>query len=559
MTVSAITAADEAFTVLAARPAPLAFDARGIPALPQRHLDLLELRGLLTTAHLPAATTDLVWRRLAAQARDWGPAWVVAAVGMAVPGLGRVATRLTGGFTHLAQDIDSEVVAGFLTELRTTDLQAPRVWLRLLWAAWRSGQRLHRTREMVQLPEDLPAGASTPRVPYGHPDLLLGRAAAAGIITADEAALIGDTRLGEVLVEELAARHGVTAPVLRMRRHRAEHRLLTALSRGRVSDIRLAVPATRDPAARARRDGLPAPTRTAPGPLHGSAVRDQHHRQRRPDLGQMARAVQALRDGPGLFLLRGLPIADIDESALVVVLRGLGGLFGTLMPQTRAGELVRAVSSKGSDYSSPTVRGHDTNAALPYHCDRADLIGLLCVRPAASGGRSLIASAAAAHEVLRKREPDLLQTLYEPFPHDLRGEHGLQPWVELPVFATCGGHFVCRYIRRFVEDAVRYPGAPALQERQRAALDALDAVLTESGVPLEMDLAEGDLQLLNNLVLVHSRTAFQDDGPQGRLLLRIWVAPPWSAPLPPAFEPLYGCVEAGAARGGVQPHLLSAT
>lgn len=108
----------------------------------------------------------------------------------------------------------------------------------------------------VELPEDLPVGASTPRVPYGHPDLLLGRAIAAGIITADEAALIGDTRLGDVLVEELADQQGVSAPVLRMRRHRAERKLVVALSRGRVGDVVLGVPTVRNPVTQSRRDGL---------------------------------------------------------------------------------------------------------------------------------------------------------------------------------------------------------------------------------------------------------------------------------------------------------------
>jgi hypothetical protein len=277
MTVSAIAAADEAFTVLAVRPAPLAFDARGIAGLPDRHLDLLELRALLTGRSVPTPSSDAVWRRLAAQARAWGPAWVVAAVGMAVPGLSRVSTRLASGCPQLAEDVDSEVVAGFLAELRTTDLDQPRVWLRLLWAAWRSGQRVRRTHEAVELPEDVRVEASTPRVPYGHPDLLLGRAVAAGIITAYEAALIGDTRLGGVLVEQLADQQGMSAPVLRMRRHRAERRLVSALSR--VSDVVLGVATVRGPAVQARLDGLATPPERAAasaGPRQARRTRSLH-------------------------------------------------------------------------------------------------------------------------------------------------------------------------------------------------------------------------------------------------------------------------------------------
>jgi hypothetical protein len=256
MVTSAITAADEAFAVLAAQPAPLAFDARGIPGLPQRHLDLLELRELLAGQIVRGPDSDEVWRRLAIQARDWGPAWVVAAVGVAVPGLHRIVTRLSVGHLRLAEDIDSEVVTGFLHALRTEDVDAPRVWLRLMWAAWRSGHRVRQVREDVELPDDLPSGASTPHVPYGHPDLLLGRAVAAGVLTRYQAALIGDTRIGEVLIEQLADEQGLSAPVLRMRRHRAERVLLRSLGRGDLSGVVLGATPTRDRATQARRDGV---------------------------------------------------------------------------------------------------------------------------------------------------------------------------------------------------------------------------------------------------------------------------------------------------------------
>lgn len=263
MSTCAITAADKAFTVLSQHPAPLAFDARGIPGLPDRHLDLLALRDLLTRPGLPTPVVDAVWRRLAAHAREWGPAWMVAAVGMAVPGLTRLAARLTAGHPQLGDDIASEVVAGFLHELRTMDLTAPRVWLRLLWAAWRSGLGARKVHDTAELPDDLPAGSTTPHLPYGHPDLLLGRAVAAGILTAGEADLIGDTRLGDVLVDQLADRAGVSAAVLRMRRVRAERRLVTALAQGRISNRLLTVRPARRPHMQARLDGLCA-SPTAP-------------------------------------------------------------------------------------------------------------------------------------------------------------------------------------------------------------------------------------------------------------------------------------------------------
>jgi hypothetical protein len=229
---TALTVAEQAFGLLVCQPAPLAFDGRPIAGLPDRHLPLDELRELLLASKVDPDTSDAVWRQLAHQAREWGPAWVVGAVGVALPGLTRLAARLSNGYAKLADDIDSELLAGFLTALRADDLQAPRVWLRLCWAAWRAGYKARHVEDLLELPLDLPVGSRTPRRPYGHPDLILGRAVAAKIITQAQADLIASTRLGDVLIEQIAAECGVPGSVIRMRRKRAERTLLTALQRG---------------------------------------------------------------------------------------------------------------------------------------------------------------------------------------------------------------------------------------------------------------------------------------------------------------------------------------
>lgn len=254
MTASAITVVDQAFAVLVAQPAPLVFDARDLPALPEsqrRLLGLDELRRLLLAKTLTGTAVDAVWRRLGEHARDWGPQWVVGAVGVAAPALTRMAAALAVGRAHRADDIDAEVVAGFLAGLRTADLERPRLWLRLTWAAWRAGHHARRTDDVAALPDELPGTSTTPQPPWGHPDLVLARAAAAGILTRHEAALIGDTRLGGTLIDELADQQGVSPAALRMRRVRAERRLVTAIRNGEVDEVASPATATRDHGARA--------------------------------------------------------------------------------------------------------------------------------------------------------------------------------------------------------------------------------------------------------------------------------------------------------------------
>jgi hypothetical protein len=52
-----------------------------------------------------------------------------------------------------ADDINSELLAAFLHTLRTDDLQAPRIWLRLCWAAWRAGLKARRNDDLLELLE----------------------------------------------------------------------------------------------------------------------------------------------------------------------------------------------------------------------------------------------------------------------------------------------------------------------------------------------------------------------------------------------------------------------
>src|ERR1700730_479236 len=89
---SPLAAASRAFDLLTCAPAPLAFDGRAFEGLPERMMPLDDLRKILLARSTSVAVRDAVWRELVIRARRDGPAWVVAAVGMAIPGL-----RRTGG------------------------------------------------------------------------------------------------------------------------------------------------------------------------------------------------------------------------------------------------------------------------------------------------------------------------------------------------------------------------------------------------------------------------------------------------------------------------------
>ena len=237
---SALAAAEKAFQLLTIPPAPLMFDPRGLGhGLPEAPIRLDQLRTLLLCRSTSQRARDAVWHRLVDHARRWGPAWVVAAVGMALPALRRMAARLHAGYAHQADDIDAELLAGFLHGLRHGDLAGPAPYARLCWLGWEKARAARGDDPPVvvsQLPDS--AASGTPLRPYGHPDLVLVRAVAAGYLTGEQAELISATRLGRQLVEQLAAEQGVTPGVLRMRRRRGELALADALRRGDLDSAR---------------------------------------------------------------------------------------------------------------------------------------------------------------------------------------------------------------------------------------------------------------------------------------------------------------------------------
>jgi hypothetical protein len=90
-------------------------------------------------------------------------------------------------------------------------------------------------------------------------------------------------------------------------------------------------------------------------------------------------------------------------------------------------------------------------------------------------------------------------------------------------------------------------------------LDLLDELLPDDKFCYSMELDRGDLQLLNNYVVIHSRTNFEDhDEPERkRHLLRLWLSIPQGQRLPSLWKEYFGAVAAGSVRGGVRGSQMS--
>jgi hypothetical protein len=257
-----------------------------------------------------------------------------------------------------------------------------------------------------------------------------------------------------------------------------------------------------------------------------------------PSVGNLAAQVRArLANGYGFCVLRGIPEIRFSVDELKMLLLVLGNHIGLVAPQEDRPRSIGEVIDTGPDM--PKDFYFHRGGALPMHMDPVDVVGLLCVRKAKEGGSSGIASAMTVHNELLRDRPDLLTILYRGFrrlkrhtPED-RGRKTLTD-SPVPVFADIGeNQTVCTFLTEAVQAGVR-AGLMTLEEDEREAIAVMERTAERADVMLAMNLQPGDIQLLNNRVILHSRSDYEDypDQARRRLMLRLWLTIPGWRKLP---------------------------
>jgi len=268
-------------------------------------------------------------------------------------------------------------------------------------------------------------------------------------------------------------------------------------------------------------------------------------------------------DGRGFVMLRGVPVEDRPIAESATAYWGIGCYFGGARSQNAKGHLLGHIYDLGGrSETDPNLRSYATSERQSFHIDRCDVVALLCLRRAKSGGLSAIVSSMTVHNVMAERRPDLLQRLYQPFPVDRRGEvpEGKAPFYEAPVFNEHAGYLSVLYSRRHIGSAQRFPEARRLTPEDVEALDMLNDLAGDPELRLDMNFMPGDIQFLHNHTILHARTAYEDwpEVERKRHLLRMWLAPPGARPLPPVFAECYGGITIGDRGGiiceGTRPH-----
>lgn len=274
-----------------------------------------------------------------------------------------------------------------------------------------------------------------------------------------------------------------------------------------------------------------------------------------PSLGpRLLEVRRELLYGRGFVNFRGLDVETFGKRGAAIAFWAVSHFLGDgVCSQNKHGHVLGHVTDLGESKKNPSQRGPYSSETIPYHVDAADIVGLLCVEPAKSGGESSLASSVAVHnEVLRQR-PDLLPVLFAPYARDRRDEipEGMDPWYHLAIFHTHQGYFSASVEPTYIGSAHRFPEIDEMTPEQVEALELVQKLAME--MRFEMGFQRGDMQFLNNHVVFHSRQGFEDfdDPDRKRHLMRIWLKAMDGRPLPAGFYARHGSVEEVSRPGGI--------
>jgi hypothetical protein len=255
---------------------------------------------------------------------------------------------------------------------------------------------------------------------------------------------------------------------------------------------------------------------------------------------RLGRIESDLIEGRGFVRLRGIDRARYDQSEMEVIYWGLGMHLGQPWPQNKYGHVLGDVTDQGKAADDPTVRGNEIGgAALPYHCDGSDLVGLLCLQNGIDGGLSSVANSVSIHNTLVDEAPELAAELYLPQPFDFRGEQGKggKPYYLVPIFTEWADRLFVRCIPPYIVASQRHEASPRLTDRAKTALTRVVELADDPAFHVHMELQPGDIQFINNYHVMHGRTAYTDNRQVGQIrhLKRLWLETSVLADRPPHF------------------------
>ncbi|OBT46588.1 hypothetical protein VE00_01791 [Pseudogymnoascus sp. WSF 3629] len=255
-----------------------------------------------------------------------------------------------------------------------------------------------------------------------------------------------------------------------------------------------------------------------------------------------------LYSGRGVCLIRGLtPEMYEPEEGMVVFMGVQSYMAGGKGRQDERGNMIVHITP--SEYDAKHSR-HSMDS-LPFHTEATgDILAWQTRAAAAEGGKCIVASAYTAYNLLAATCPEVIHTLAKPdWPF-------AYPTLQYrPILYHTSSNLLINFSPSALLSTPSHPRPahlPSLSTSQISALGALQAVARAT--ELHITTKAGDLHFVNNLAIMHRRSAFsppattglgEDDEEPKRHLVRMRLRCPeqgWKIPreLAPAWEEAFG-------------------
>ena len=240
----------------------------------------------------------------------------------------------------------------------------------------------------------------------------------------------------------------------------------------------------------------------------------------------LERVFEEIQDGRGIVIVRGIPVEAHSVDDIATMFWAIGTHFGRGVSQSALGDVLGMVRDETPPGQPESARGYLSRRELSLHVDLAQIVGLMCVRQARSGGYSQYASGLAVHNEILATRPNLMPILYRGFPYHRRGEEAptaapITPY-EVPVFSNVDGNVSVFMVREIINAAFRELRRDFTPEE----IDAIDPFrATAQRLQFETRLEPGEASFLNNYTVMHARSEFDDweEPDKKRLMLRLWL------------------------------------
>jgi len=265
---------------------------------------------------------------------------------------------------------------------------------------------------------------------------------------------------------------------------------------------------------------------------HDVTRRDFDH----PAINRLGAEVKReIMEGRGAVILTGITRERYSDLQMERIYFGLGTHLGAAAEQSAWGDKLGYVREEEED---PVARGYRSSAELNMHTDSYEMVGLMCIQKAVSGGYSGMVSTLAIHNEILRTRPELLEPLYRGFHYAIpEVRFSAKPITDgmIPVFCNVDGRVSCNYASSFMRDAAGQMKVP-LPDGLSEGLDYFDEIANREDFALRFMLEPGEILLWHNFIYLHSRTEFRNSATQKRLLLRLWLDVPDGRPVDPAVH-----------------------